>query len=61
MGWNIPGFGGGLGGGYTSGPGSYSDASCGAGTRRHRGGGGAGFWSGLATGGMMGYMFGNRK
>jgi len=39
--------------------GGYDDASCGGARRRGTGGGG-GFWTGMATGGLMGYMFGNR-
>lgn len=38
----------------------YPDASCGgAGAQANRPGTG-GFWTGMATGGLMGYMFGNR-
>ena len=58
-GWNNPNPGaGGTGyGGYDRG---YDNGSCGAGAgARHRGtGGGGGFWSGMATGGLLGYMFG---
>ena len=63
-----PGFGGGwsnprnYGTGHTGTGTQYSrgypDASCGAGTANRPGTGG--FWTGMATGGLMGYMFGNR-
>lgn len=63
-----PGGGSGGGGGWSN-PGhnqnrndygtGYDDASCGGARRRGTGGGG-GFWTGMATGGLMGYMFGNR-
>lgn len=37
----------------------FDDGSCGAnGPRRHGTGGGGGFWTGMATGGLLGYMFG---
>ena len=63
--------GGGSGGGGWSNPGynqnrndygtsGYDDASCGGARRRGTGGGG-GFWTGLATGGLMGYMFGGNR
>jgi len=42
------------------GTGGYDDASCGGARRRGTGGGG-GFWTGLATGGLMGYMFGGNR
>ena len=48
-----------LGGGYRNNYGGYDDGACGGGARR-RGTGGGGFWTGMATGGLMGYMFGNR-
>ena len=58
-GWSSPNNnpGGPGNGGYDRG---YDDGSCGAGAgARHRGtGGGGGFWSGMATGGLLGYMFG---
>ncbi|XP_033103550.1 store-operated calcium entry-associated regulatory factor-like [Anneissia japonica] len=62
------GGGGGFGGGNPPPPGfrpEYQSGSCGtgAGTQyRHQGGnaGGGGFWTGAATGGLLGYMFGNR-
>ncbi len=45
--------------GYRGDTGYYgNDAHCGAGQRRH-GTGGGGFWTGAATGGLLGYMFGN--
>lgn len=54
-GWFNPG-GGGHNQGYND---AGYDASCGAGQqRRHGTGGGGGFWSGMATGGLLGYMFG---
>jgi len=57
-GWHTPGYNnrpghGGGGGGF------YDNADC---QRRpgRQGGGAGGFWTGMATGGLMGYMFGNR-
>merc|ERR1712107_433993 len=57
-GWNMGG--GNNTGGYNQGFNrGYDDGACGQGARR-QGTGGVGFWSGLATGGLLGYMFGNR-
>lgn len=66
-----PGGGGWFGGGNNQRPNNYGtgnnpagfdDASCG-GPRQRRGGtgGGGGFWSGMATGGLLGYMFGGNN
>ena len=38
--------------------GGYDDAACGANRRQGTGGGGGGFWTGLGTGGLLGYMLG---
>ena len=38
----------------------YGNDNCGGNARRGGTGGGGGFWSGMATGGLLGYMFGNR-
>lgn len=56
-GWFNPGNN--QGNNYGAGTDGYDDASCGGARRRGTGGGG-GFWTGIATGGLMGYMFGNR-
>jgi hypothetical protein len=60
-----PGGGGWFGGqnqqrgqGYNGGAG-YDNANCG-GARQRGGTGAGGFWGGMATGGLLGYMFGNR-
>lgn len=71
-----PGSGGGSGGGGTYGfnPDYTDGASCGRNRNNHSrssfgasgasgasGSGGGGFWTGAATGGLLGYMFGNRN
>ena len=58
-GW-YNGGGGGTGNNYGGG-GFYDNANCGQQQQHRRGGNaGGGFWTGMATGGLMGYMFGNR-
>jgi len=61
-GWHNPnsGYGGASAPGYG---GSDYDAGCGGGARRRGTGAGGygGFWTGAATGGLLGYMFGNRN
>ena len=58
-GWNLGG--GDNGGGYYRGAGTgYGDEGCGSQRRRGGGWGTGGFWTGAATGGLLGYMFGNR-
>lgn len=60
-GWSNPNN---RGAGYGPNVHGYNDdASCGTGYQRrnHGTGGGGGFWTGLATGGLMGYMFGGNR
>jgi len=61
-GWSNPGTGFGSAPGF-GGAGNGYDANCGGGARRRGTGAGGlgGFWTGAATGGLMGYMFGNRN
>lgn len=62
-GWNLGGGGGGGTGGHGPNQGHRhdgDDASCHNRGARPAGGGGGGFWTGAATGGLLGYMFGNR-
>jgi len=61
-----PGGGGWFGGnsnqGYNQNYGTgYNNDTCGGNQRRHGTGGGGGFWSGMATGGLLGYMFGGNR
>lgn len=39
----------------------FSDSCSGGSARQSQGPAGGGFWTGAATGGLLGYLFGNRK
>ncbi|XP_058630722.1 store-operated calcium entry-associated regulatory factor isoform X2 [Onychostoma macrolepis] len=62
-GGNTGGFTGGNTGGFTGGnTGGFTGGFTGGNTGRHTGGhGGGGFWTGMGTGGILGYLFGNQR